>query len=500
MQRYRDWVRTSLATTVASLSLSNAVPIAQAGEIHPRAPGTPQPTIEGAAPASPYAVLRQDEDWSFDLPNRPLKWIALDSGGVVRLDLAGDAFLKGKWYRNQSFGDVTDVEDNANTRLNLHAGLTIAERVRLYIALKHGGIHGSKVPASPVADEPIDLHQSFAEVRLGDAFGLQPNDVLVRLGRQELHYGAGRLISIREGPNVRNDFDGALVRARLGGIVSDAFYFEPSLDGPDAFDNAFANGDGFGNGDSVWGLYGSGYLGSLGPATFEADAFYVGFGRADSPYVTATFSEVRHTIGVRLWSMNANGPKLEIEGGYQFGTASSLGSNPNEALDVSAYYLAGQVGWRFAEIALSPTVGVDYGISSGDHDPKDGTLGTFRAPYPPGRYFGETNPLGPGNLTGARLFVDIEPLDGMTLTAQVQAFWRLSPSDGVYSPPGTVLRGPAGSERFVGYEPGIVLNWAVDDHWNVFARAARFVSGPFLDDNKPGKDITNFELNLSYRF
>jgi len=39
--------------------------------------------------------------------------------------------------------------------------------------------------------------------------------IKLRIGRQELNYGSGRLVSVREGPNVRQSFDGFKIRSKF---------------------------------------------------------------------------------------------------------------------------------------------------------------------------------------------------------------------------------------------------------------------------------------------
>jgi hypothetical protein len=53
---------------------------------------------------------------------------------------------------------------------------------------------------------------------------LADTPVLLRLGRQELNYGGMRILTFRDGPNVRQSFDAAPARIRPGAWKIDAFY------------------------------------------------------------------------------------------------------------------------------------------------------------------------------------------------------------------------------------------------------------------------------------
>ena len=50
----------------------------------------------------------------------------------------------------------------------------------------------------------LDFQTAFLEVGAGD----ERDWIKLRVGRQELEYGSGRLIDVREVPNVRLSFDG----------------------------------------------------------------------------------------------------------------------------------------------------------------------------------------------------------------------------------------------------------------------------------------------------
>src|SRR4030095_11974961 len=75
------------------------------------------------------------------------------------------------------------------------------------------------------------------------------NSITLRVGRQELNYGSSRLISFREGPNVRLSFDGLKTILRIGEWQVDAFAVKPVRTRPGAFDDDPDPNQKF------WGLY-----------------------------------------------------------------------------------------------------------------------------------------------------------------------------------------------------------------------------------------------------
>ena len=411
---------------------------AAAQRLAPVTPGAPQPAADNAA--SRYALLRQDEDWEGAEP-RPenrfldqLKHIQLDGEDTVSASLAIDAYAGFRQYIDQFFGRVPGSHPGLNTRFNAHLALDIEDRLRIYAALKHGDSAFETGPVSPVDRDPLDLHQAFVQLNFGDMFGGERKEVLLRVGRQEISYGAGRLISARLGPNVRSDFDGVTVRARMGAVVADAFVMRGVQDRTGVFDN------GPDRSNALWGSYGTRYGGRL-----NIDLAYVGqhAKRTFYAFEPTPFNETRHTLGVRLWTPPGPGWTLDLEGDYQFGLA--RGAAGARDLRISAWSVSGTAGYVFGkQVVLQPVVALEFGATSGDGDPGDQVLRTFRAPAPPGRYFGEANPFGPGNLIGFRPYVELHPAKPLTVRAKSTFLWRMTTRDGTYS---TIPDRLAGTDR-----------------------------------------------------
>ena len=480
-----------------------------APDLRPYAPGTPQLGLGGTPDRPAPGVLRQDEDWSWlrgvPMAERTrtdrLRFMPLNEDGSVFATFAFDGRLAFEHYDNASFGDEPGGDGDWHLRTNLQAGLTVGERLRLFGGIKFGQVEDSRFPVPPAEDDGPDLHQAFAELSFGDAVGLPVRDAFLRVGRQELHYGAGRLISIRNGPNVRNDFDGVLARVAVRGVVADLFAFRPSENDPGPWNN------GTDDTQAVWGVYGTMPLARLAPAASgllgraNLDVFYVGHEREVSPYAfqPAPLDETRHTIGARLWTASppTDGWNLEVEGGLQFGEVRGLAGGEG---DIRAGYLAGGVSHGWADAPWTPVAAIRFGLSSGDDDPGDDRVGTFRAPFPPGRYFGESNPLGPGNLAGVGPSLTISPTNRLSLTTRYEAFWRLRDEDGIYAPPQVPIRGLGGGERFVGHEIALIADYAVSETTTFTVRAARFEPGGYLDDNPPAEDITFLGAQIAVRF
>lgn len=473
----------------------------EAPVLRPAAPGTPQP---GAAEGRPSpAILPADDDYAYlgrvgIEPRLGDRFRRIPLGDGVTLSFSGLAYLELEGFEDGGWGAVPGWDDYANSRLNLYGQMAFGDRTRVFAALKHGDrVTGREAP-SPAERDGADLHQLFGELSFGDAFGGDPKDALIRVGRQELHYGAGRMISVREGPNVRDDFDGVLVRLRRGGIVADAFAAYDVEDDRGGFDNDTVEDD------AVWGLYGSGALpGRVLGRGHALDLYYMGERRSESPYAfAAPVAETRHTVGLRWFSAgppSALGWTFDAEAAFQFGGADPLTIGPS--LDVRAWTATAGMR-RNWDGPWSPGLRLAALWTSGDDDPDDGDLGTFRAPNPPGRYFGEATPLGPGNLAAVALTGFAQPMDRLSLALEAAAFWRIEESDGLYSPAGGPLRAPGGGSDHVGNEVNLTASYALTPSVTLGGTLAYFDTNPDgpIALGGPAEDIARVKLGLDVRF
>src|SRR5260370_8123252 len=98
--------------------------------------------------------------------------------------------------------------------------------------------------------------------------------IALRVGRQELEYGSGRLLDVREGPNVRLSFDGFMVKSKIDSWQIDGFAVRPDLDNPGFFDNAPNHAVGF------WGVYATRPL----PRKMSLEGYYLALDRTQSTF------------------------------------------------------------------------------------------------------------------------------------------------------------------------------------------------------------------------
>ncbi|HKB14900.1 MAG TPA: alginate export family protein, partial [Planctomycetota bacterium] len=337
------------------------------------------PAQQAEAPRAPppYRQLRYEEDYSYlrDASRRadpfdPLKYIPLSESGDAYLSLGGEVRERYERFHNANWG--AGPQDDTGyflQRYMAHADLHVGEDLRLFAQLK-SGLEEGRTGGPRVPDEDrLDLHQAFGDWEIP----LDPGRSLtLRAGRQEMSYGSSRLVSTREGPNVRQSFDGIRAIAHVEDGRADAFLTRPVETDPGVFD------DGSDEDRVFWGTY------ATAPVAegLSLDLYYLGLERNDATFDQGTADEHRHSVGTRLWGRPAPWD-YNVELVYQFGTF-----GPGR---ISAWTLASDTGLTLEGTPLEPRLGVKADVASGDTDRSDSDLGTFNALFPKGSYFAETD-------------------------------------------------------------------------------------------------------------
>jgi hypothetical protein len=446
---------------------------------------------DSASPDRSIHLLREDEDWSFlaDPALRqdfwdPIKYIPLrGSDNDWFMTISGEAREMWEQIGNDNWGQSPYWNAYLDERYMLGFDIHYGEHVRSFVELKSGLNSFRYGGPRPIDEKKLDFQAAF--LQFGSAEG--QNSIQLRVGRQQLEYGSGRLIDIREGPNVRLSFDGAMVKSKIQQWSVDAFAMRPDLDKPGFFDNAPNHQIGF------WGVYATRSL----PKKTGLDLYYLGLERKEAAFQRGTAQEVRHSLGGRFSRPIATERPawdFDYEALWQFG---SFGPD-----NIRAWTAASETGYRFTTVPLKPRFSAKADISSGDH-PNSSTLGTFNPLFPKGDYFGVIATTGPGPIN----FIDVHPRVETTFPRGVTASfdwifqWRESLEDGVYAVPGFLIRAADGSRaRYVGNRPGTQIRWQATRHLWFQGDYGIFFAGPFLKETQPGRNLNYWALWAGYKF
>jgi len=434
----------------------------------------------------PYKMLRYDEDYRFlkDPERRTdvfdsVKYIPLDEEGTATLSFGGDVREYYEYFHNVGWGGGAEEESRFLQRYMILGDLRLGDLFRVFGQLK-SCLESGDAPR-PTDHDRLDLHQAFADVVLP----LSAADSLtLRLGRQELQYGSARLVSTREGPNVRQSFDAVRAILQASEWRLDAFLSRPVDTNPGVFDDRSDSTRVF------WGLYASLPPGCLFGGSVEV--YYLGLDREEAHFDQGTAQEVRHTVGTRLFGKDG---ALD----YNFEAAYQLGRFGNG--DIRAWGLASDTGWVVDALPWKPRIGLKADVSSGDHNPSSEKLGTLNPLFPKGSYFSEAALLGPMNFIDIDPALTFYPVSNITFSVNWDFFWRQSTRDGIYGNALNLIKtGQTSDARYVGSQISFMADWRLQRHITLSLSYTHFLAGPFLNDTSPGKALDFVGVLLTFRF
>jgi hypothetical protein len=441
----------------------------------------------------PYGLLRQDEDYQYlsNLTCRRdfwdhLKYVPFGSDESRFVTFGGEDREWYEGFRNASWG-FGPQDDNGYLlqRLTAYADVHAATRIRVFVQLTSDIEAGRNGGPRPVIDESkLFFEEAFVDMAIRKA---SKQSLRLRLGRQEFEFGSGRLVDVREGPNVRQTFDGASLKWKTPSWTVDEFATKPVLNGTGVFDAPPAHGSTF------WGVYAVHPLNEIRSGTI--DLYYLGLARKDVSFERGTENELRHTVGGRLWG-GRNGWTYNSEAMFQWGTFGTV--------DIRAWATVHDTAYYFRSIPFQPQVGTDAGIASGDRGDSRAALGTFNPLFPTGIYFGQGALAlnGPTNLTEVGPHVSLQPARSLAVVMDDHAFWRTSLQDGVYGLGiNLLIAGRGNPDRYIGNQPTIGLYWNATRHLLVSAAYGHFVAGSFVTQSSPpGKDVNYAGVWTTYKF
>ena len=438
------------------------------------APSTAQVLRDPPTPFGPLVYEDSFPDPAAAGVSQGLKDIPLGGDPDWYVNFGGSLRERFESFSNSAFGfrDAGGVpsEDYILHRLLLSADTHLGPYARIFVQLGDELEAGRLPGPQPTDIDRGDLAQGFFEFQLPvDA------DATIggRIGRQEMMFGSNRLVDIREGPNVRESFDGARIWVKLGDARIDAFWTRPVLVKEGWFDDTPDPGQQF------YGVYLTTPVSIINGLSI--DTYFLGLDRKNAVLDAGVANEQRYTIGTRLFG--TNGPiDYNFEFIYQFG---HFGNRP-----ISAFALASDTGFTLASAWGKPRIAMKADVVSGGNSRGTGTLGTFYPLFPKNNYFNEANIQTPMNYMDVYPYVQIQPRSNFAFMTGIDVLWRQNTHDSFYQPPGVpVVAGDANNKQFLGAALNLQAEWQVTPNLNVNAAFVHFFADGFLRA-AGGKSIT----------
>lgn len=433
------------------------------------------------------SMLRYNDDFRYLLQDssgkrgtEQLKYIPLPGGASA--SLGGEVREQMQYYNNINFGDVPPSFATSSTwqlwsRVTAHANLEISKKVRVFVQLGSAFRFLNSNPAAPEIEvNKLNLQQAFLDVR-NDRFTL-------RLGRQELGYGSHRVITFREGPNVRLAFDGAVIKHSSNNRNIDLFALSPVISKPGAFDDETLK-------DLLAGIYATE---TIVPKTFLLDYYLLDFISQRRQYNFAGGKEDRKTLGFRAFSDRPLS-NYDIEATYQFGKFNGQ--------SIGAYRISVDLSYKLLS-SKNITLGVAGNYASGDRDRNDGRLNTYNLLFSKPQY-GLAAPIGATNIITLNPYLKATPIKHSSIYVAANFLWRQSVEDGTYSPTAIQMR-PLPETLFKSKEKGLgtllVLetSYSANKHVSFAFDGSYFFAGSYVRETGKGKDITYLSFKGTYKF
>jgi hypothetical protein len=429
------------------------------------------------APASPF---RYDDDPTAyadkvaDNPYSQLKYIPLGDSDYLsfgadlreRVEASGDALLG---FR------LPDADAYDLHRLLVFADVRAGEHLRAFLQLGDHEEIGRQPAALPTDVDVLDLSQAFIDASGHVAGG----NADLRVGRAEMSFDDGALIGLRDGPNVRQVWDGVRLTFVDGPWRWDAFVVEPVSVRPGILD------DGRMRGQPLDGVH----LTVTPTSTLAADAFYYYNVNPEVGLYGAAGRERTETFGLRV-----RGSVKNVDG-----SVGAIGQTGDaNGRDVRAFALHADLGVGLEQAPWSPHIGLRSDILSGGN-PTAQHIATFNALYPNVAYSTEATIEAPANLVQVGVVSTVSPSSRITLQSTLEGLWRYSTMDAFYAAPLFPLVRPDGRhDAYTGMESQIEATWRVNGGVTVKAALVHFFAGDFIRRGG-GSDETFGMTSISLR-
>ncbi|HEX9382443.1 MAG TPA: alginate export family protein, partial [Gemmatimonadaceae bacterium] len=308
---------------------------------------------------------------------------------------------------------------------------------------------------------------------------------VLRVGRQEIALGSGRLYALREGPTVPLSFDGVRVIARAGPWQLDGWAARPVDTTPGVFD------DGSRRTFDVWGVYGSRVI-TLSRQRVGLDLYYLGLARDAAQFEQGTANETRHTFGARVWH----------QGAWAYDAEAMFQAGRFGAGDIRAWRSVIEGSHLLADTVWSPRLGLVLDAASGDKNPADTNLQTFNALFQSGTYSGRAQLLGPSNSIRFEPSVTFVPAPQVLVSVGLGFYWRQSVDDALYGIPGQVVVPSNGvTDRYEGSRPTVQIDWQLTRHLSAHVNYIYVFNGEFEQRSDHATSRMSYVSPwLTYRF
>ncbi len=373
--------------------------------------------------------------------------------GAGWYDMGGEYRMRYQGERNFRGLGLTGIDDDfLLNRTRLYGDFHFGPDIRVFAEMIDAESNYENFPLRAIEVNRTDMLNLFVDavlIRNGD------DAITARVGRQELLYGAQRLISPLDWANTRRTFDGIRILGKGKDYSIDGFWTHPVRPDPDTFDAPDRDQEFMGVYSSFTGepnvvtdLYALRYLNGAGANDFE---------------INTTGLRRQGSRGELLW---------EVEGAYQFG-------ENTDGSDKAAGMVTMGLGRKFAASPWTPTLWAYYDFASGDSDLGAGN--GFNQLFPLAhKYFGFMDLFGRSNIEDINLLLTVSPGKKLTFLAWYHNLFLATASDTPYSVVMTPFNpGNEPGSTHLGQEIDLLATYNVSARQQLLLGYSHFFSGAY---------------------
>ncbi len=406
-------------------------------------------------------------------------WLKNIKAGDWTMNVGGEDRLRFEQIDDDDFSSSEDAYAVIYNRMKLNSKFAYKDILSVFVETLDAreGTHDIKKGGQ---FDDMDLHQAYI------AF----NEVLphtgLKIGRQKLDYGKGRIISAPAWSNKIKAFDSAVIKLSFSDLTGDIFIGnEASYN-----DNNFNDGQGH---DLFSGIYNTYKISSNSLTDFyflsEIDKDIAVKGE-DNRFG----HKQRYTTGARYNISPIKDINFDIETMYQFGK--------NGTSDIDAYAASFYIEKKFAA-KFNPIAKLEFNLASGDRDLTDNEYNTFIPVHQAthGSY-GIIDYFRLQNIREIAGFAGFDITQKFSLKPELHWYWLDSDADAWYKSNGSkVFSNTIGNtDSYVGAESSLVAGYSLNKYVKFETGYSHFFSGDVAEhagDNN-GVDFGYLQTTLSF--
>ena len=360
-------------------------------------------------------------------------------------------------------------------RVRINGKFNLNDKYELFIEGLDGRVGSYRIKKTAQTTD-FDLHQAYLKINkiINSGFA-------VKLGRQELTYGKGRLIAAPTWSNRINSFDAAVLRYNAGSFYGDLFIgYNVKYD--------VNNANHINDEEMLSGIY-------LGNQKDKKSPLLEGYFLSLIDNNKKSTGHIhRYTVGLRSQANFLGNYTYDFEMPFQFGK--------DGAKDIRAYALHLDVSRTF-DIFLKPKLMFEFNLASGDREPNDSKSNTFiplfQSTHGP---YGIIDFFRWENMKEGAVSVCLSPNVKFQITPELHFYWLDSIHDSWYNSSGTKLRtGTKGNESsYVGSEASIWARYDLSKNIQLESGYSHFFTGSFVKDTGSNDDADWLYLQTTLKF